>query len=120
MMTSPTVQQQTEHVGDIPVPRRAEQLVTVVGFDGSESAHRALDAATLLVSGREGTIEVVYAAHLSAGAEMRGSAVTQAHKAFDSAGLESADTVRNRLADVGCWHFHRRDGLIAHQLIAVA
>jgi nucleotide-binding universal stress UspA family protein len=120
MMTSPKVEQQTEHVGDLPVPRRAERLVIVVGFDGSESAHRALDAATILVSGRVGTIEVVYVAHVAPGAEMSAIALTEALKAFDSAEVQFADTVRDRLADVGCWHFQRRDGLIAHQLIAVA
>jgi nucleotide-binding universal stress UspA family protein len=120
MMTSPKVEQQIEHVGDIPVLRRAERLVVVVGFDGSEAAYRALDAATLLISGRVGTIEVVYVAHLAPGAEMSASALSESLKAFDSAELEFANTVGDRLADVACWHFHRRDGLIAHELITVA
>ena len=37
-------------------------VVLVVGFDGSEPAKRALDAAAALLRGREGRLEVVYVA----------------------------------------------------------
>ena len=121
MVTSPKVAKQIEHVGDMPVTRRAARLVVVVGFDGSESAYRALDAAALLISGRVGTVEIVYVAHVAAGAEMSSSALTESIKAFDSAELEFADAVRDRLADIEYrWRFQRRDGQIAHELIAVA
>jgi nucleotide-binding universal stress UspA family protein len=121
MATSAKPEQQIEHVGDIPVIRHAERLVVVVGFDGSESAYRALDAAALLISGRIGTVEVVYVAHIAAGAEMSATALTESLTAFDSAELEFADAVRDRLADIEFrWRFRRRDGPIAHELIAVA
>jgi nucleotide-binding universal stress UspA family protein len=125
MVTSPNVEQQIEHIiehiDDIPVIRRAERLVVVVGFDGSESAYRALDASALLISGRIGTVEVVYVAHMAAGAEMSASALTESLKAFDSVELELADVVRDRLADIESrWRFKRRDGHIAHELTAVA
>ena len=38
----------------------------VVGFDGSEPAYRALDAATQLISGRTASIVAVYVAYLPA------------------------------------------------------
>ena len=121
MVISQSVEQQIEHIDDIPVIHRAERLIVVVGFDGSESAYRALDASALLISGRVGTVEVVYVAHMAPGAEMSASALTESLKAFDSAELEFTDAVRDRLADIEYrWRFQRRDGLIAHELIAVA
>jgi len=121
MVISQSVEQQIEHIDDIPVIHRAERLIVVVGFDGSESAYRALDASALLISGRVGTVEVVYVAHMAPGAEMSASALTESLKAFDSAELEFTDAVRDRLADIESrWRFQRRDGLIAHELTAVA
>jgi nucleotide-binding universal stress UspA family protein len=121
MVTLPTVEQQIEHVDDIPVIRRAERLIVVVGFDGSESAYRALDASAVLISGRVGSIEVVYVAHIAPGAEMSASALAESLKAFDSVELEFADVVRDRLANIESrWRFQRRDGPIAHELTAVA
>jgi nucleotide-binding universal stress UspA family protein len=121
MVTSPIVDEKIEHAGDIPVIRRAKRLVVVVGFDGSESAYRALDASALLISGRVGTVEVVYVAHMAPGAEMSASSLAESLKAFDSVELEFADVVRDRMADIDYrWRFQRRDGLIAHELLAVA
>jgi hypothetical protein len=54
-MTAPDADRPIEQVSDIPPKRRAERLIAVVGFDGSESAYRALDAAALLIAGRVGT-----------------------------------------------------------------
>jgi nucleotide-binding universal stress UspA family protein len=121
MVTSPKVEQQMEHRDEIPVIRRAERLVVVVGFDGSESAYRALDASALLISGRTGTIEIVFVAHMASGAEMSADAVSESLKIFDSVEVEFAGAVRDRLSDIERrWHFQRRDGSIAHELIAVA
>lgn len=120
-MAPPTKEQQIEQVGGLPVLRRAERLVVVVGFDGSDSAFRALDASAILISGRVGTLEVVYVAHIASGTEMSPIALTESLKAFDIVELEMADAVRDRLADVEYrWRFQRRDGLIATELIAVA
>jgi nucleotide-binding universal stress UspA family protein len=124
MMTPLTTEQPIEEVRDTPVSRpirRAERLVVVVGFDGSESAARALDASALLISGRSGNVEVVFVAHLVSVAEMSTDGLSESLKAFDSVELECADAVRERLADVESrWRFQRRDGPIAHELIAVA
>ena len=42
-------------------------VFVVVGFDGSEPAQRALDAAARLLRDRDGRLEVVYVAHVPAG-----------------------------------------------------
>ena len=64
-----------EKLAEGPVASRSEHLVAVVGFDGSEPSFRALDAATLLIAGRVGTLEIVWVAHPAAGTEMSGSAL---------------------------------------------
>ncbi|MCU1491126.1 MAG: universal stress protein UspA [Acidimicrobiaceae bacterium] len=121
MVTSRKVGEHVERVGEIPVMRRAERLVVVVGFDGSESAYRALDASALLISGRIGTVEIVFVAHMVPGAEMSASALTESLKGFDSAEVELADAVRDRLADIeDRWRFQRRNGPVVHELLAVA
>ena len=100
---------------------RAGRLVVVIGFDGSESAYRALDASALLISGRVGAVEVVYVAHLAPGADMSATAFTESLNAFDTVQLEFADAVRDRLAGVESrWRFQRRDGSVARELISMA
>lgn len=97
------------------------RLLAVVGFDGSEPAYRALDAATRLISGRPGTIEVVYVAHQPFGTEMSADAGLEMMKGFDAAEHEFAEAVRSRMEGVEeRWHFQRRDGAIAHELALVA
>src|SRR5580704_3813430 len=68
VMPANTMEQRTEPVVQEPTGPIARRLAVVVGFDGSESAYRALDAATQLISGRPGRVVVVYVAHLSAAA----------------------------------------------------
>ncbi len=120
MVTSPKVEDHIDLMREGPAIRRAERLIVVVGFDGSESAYRALDASALLISGRVGTVEAVYVAHLATGAEMSPAALIESRNAFDSAELEFADAVRERLDLEHRWRFRRRDGSIARELIAVA
>jgi len=93
----------------------------VVGFDGSEPAVRALDAARRFISGRVGTIEVVYVAHLSVGAGMSSEAQVELRRDFDAAEAQFAEDVRVRMEDhEKRWRFQRRDGPIVHELLAVA
>src|SRR5439155_7278254 len=66
-------------------------VVVVVGFDGSEPAQRALDAAAGLLRGREGQLEVVHVAHVAASAGLSTQSETSA--------LASADNLERRLAD---------------------
>ena len=100
----------------------------VVGLDGSASSLRALDTAARLLNDRPGGMEVVYVAHLPAvaAAGLVGEASADMQQSFDDTARELADAVRARLqashlrAAAQRWHFQRRDGAIADNLIAVA
>jgi nucleotide-binding universal stress UspA family protein len=105
------------------------QVYAVVGFDGSAPALRALAAAARLLNDRPGGMEIVYVAHLSAlivGGDVGGRASAEVLHGFDDAARELADEVRAHLqashlrGAAQHWHFQRRDGAIAGQLIAVA
>jgi nucleotide-binding universal stress UspA family protein len=114
--------------GTIPGPPD-RQVYAVVGFDGSASAQRSLDAAARLLNDRPGGLEVVYVAHLpalNATADLAGFGAAEVRQSFDDAARELSDEVRARLQATHLrgaarrWHFQRRDGAIADQLIAVA
>jgi hypothetical protein len=100
----------------------------VVGFDGSASSLRALDTAARMLSGRPGGMEIVYVAHLPAmaAAGPAGQASADMPQSFDDTARELADEALARLraphlrAAAQRWHFQRRDGAIADNLIAVA
>ena len=105
------------------------QVYAVVGFDGSAPALRALDAASRLLNDRSGGMEIVYVAHLSAlaaGADMGGRASAEVLQSLDDATRELSAEVHAHLrathlrAAAQHWHFQRRDGAIADQLIAAA
>ena len=101
----------------------------VVGFDGSASSLRALDAAARLLHERPGGMEIIYVAHvpaIAAGADIGGNASAEVQQSFDDATRELSAEVRARLQATHLrgaaqrWHFQRRDGAIADELIAVA
>jgi nucleotide-binding universal stress UspA family protein len=100
----------------------------VVGLDGSDSSLRALDTTARLLNDRPGGMEVVYVAHLPAvaAAGLVGEASADMQQSFDDTARELAEQVRARLqashlrAAAQRWHFQRRDGAIADNLIAVA
>jgi nucleotide-binding universal stress UspA family protein len=105
------------------------QVYAVVGFDGSAPARHALDAAARLLNDRPGGMEIVYVAHLSAllaGGDVGGRASAEALQGFDDATRDLADEVRAHMQATHLrgaaqhWHFQRRDGAIADQLIAAA
>lgn len=105
------------------------RVYAVVGFDGSASALRALDAAARLLNDRPGAMEVVYVAHLSAllaAGDVGGRASVEVLQGFDDATRELSDEVRGHLQPTHLrgaaqrWHFQRRDGAIADELIAAA
>jgi nucleotide-binding universal stress UspA family protein len=121
VMSARSMNQWVESVVKTSAERSPARLLAVVGFDGSQSAYRALDAATQLISGRPGSIVVVYVAHLSASAELSPEAMVESLRGFDALQQELTDTVRSRLDGVEQrWSFQRRDGTIAHELIAAA
>jgi hypothetical protein len=105
------------------------QVYAVVGFDGSASARRALDAASRLLNDRPGGMEIVYVAHLSAlatAADVGGRTSAEVLQSLDDATRELSEEVHAHLQTPHLWgaaqhwHFQRRDGAIADQLIAVA
>jgi len=97
------------------------ELRLVVGYDGSAPAVRALDAAVNLLRGREGGIEVVYVAHLTATEMMSADAIAEMENIFDDMErdlrAQADDQLRGREER---WTFARRQGLIAEQLVAAA
>jgi nucleotide-binding universal stress UspA family protein len=103
-------------------------VYAVVGFDGSAPALRALDAASRLLNDRPGGMEIVYVAHLPAllAGDVGGRASAGVLQSFDDAARDLAAGVRARLqashlrGAAQHWHFQRRDGAIADQLIAAA
>ena len=113
--------------GTLPGPSD-RATYAVVGFDGSASSLRALDTAARLLNDRPGGMEIVYVAHVPAvaAAGLVGAASADLQQSFDDTSRELADEVRARLqashlrAAAQRWHFQRRDGAIADNLIAVA
>ena len=104
-----------------PGPVGSGRLLVIVGFDGSEPAYRALDAAMRLISDRVGIIEIVYVAHPSGGAGMSADAQIEIRKGFDAAEHDFAEAIRARMeGEEQRWRFQRRDGVIAHELLAAA
>ena len=105
------------------------RVYAVVGFDGSASSLRAVDAAARLLNDRPGGMEIVYVAHVSAiaaAADIGGEASAEVRQSFDDATRELSAEVRTHLQAAHLrgaaqrWHFQRRDGAIADELIAVA
>ena len=99
----------------------AGNLYLVVGYDGSPPATRALDAAVRLLSGRSGTIEVVYVAHLPSVDALSPGAVAEMEADFDDIAQELHTAASEQLRDrEERWQFQRREGLIPDELLAVA
>jgi nucleotide-binding universal stress UspA family protein len=96
-------------------------LHLVVGYDGSPPASRALDAATRLLQGREGRIDIVYVAQLSSLAMLSPGAIAELEEDFDEIAQELRASAAERLGPSGAaWEFERRQGIIADELLGVA
>jgi nucleotide-binding universal stress UspA family protein len=93
----------------------------VVGFDGTPSATRALDATIRLLTVRPGRIIVVWVANLTPMEELSADAVAIVEGDFDKVARELRSSAAERLDDSGVpWDFQWRQGPIAHELMAVA
>ena len=96
-------------------------LYLIVGYDGSAPATRALDAAVRLLSGRTGSIEVVYVAHLTTAEMMSADAIAEMEASFDELARElraqASEQLRGREER---WEFQRRQGSITDVLIEAA
>ena len=64
----------------------AARLHVVTGYDGSQPAARALDAAVDLLQRRQGNIDVVYIAHVPSVDMMSADALTRVEDDFDEIG----------------------------------
>ena len=96
-------------------------LRLVTGYDGSPPASRALDTATAVLQGRQGSIEVVYVAHVPSVDMMSADAIVQVEADFDNIEKELRACAATQLDGRGvAWTFQRRQGLIAGELIAAA
>jgi hypothetical protein len=104
-------------------------VYAIVGFDGSRSSLRAVDAAARLLHDRPGGMEIVYVAHLpaiTAAADLDGQVSAELRQGLDDTARELSAEVREHLqsshlrAAAQHWHFQRRDGAVADQLIAAA
>ena len=97
------------------------QLVLVVGYDGTEPSQRALGRAAEMLRDRAGRMEVVYVAHMPASVAFSAQAVASVRDGLDSEEQELARQVDEALASSGLkWHFQRRNGEIAPELLAAA
>jgi nucleotide-binding universal stress UspA family protein len=103
------------------IPRAAEKLHVVVGYDGSEPAVRALDAAVNLMRDRDGAIDVVYVAHLTSLEMMSADAIAEIEQGFDQIAEDLRAQAGTQLAGrEERWRFVRGQGVIPEQLIAAA
>ena len=111
-------ERQRAAVTDAPPPPR---LRVVVGYDGTQPAMRALDAAVRLIQGREGSIEVVYVANTPSVDLLAACAPGDGRAVFDETTLNLRAAAGVHLGDRGvAWEFHRRNGRVPTELIAAA
>jgi len=95
------------------------QLVLVVGFDGTEPAERALQTAVEMLEDSPGRMEVVYVAHVPASVALSALAVASLQDGLDQEEHDLAGRVEEVLRSTGVkWHFQRRNGEIAPELLA--
>jgi nucleotide-binding universal stress UspA family protein len=95
------------------------QLVLVVAYDGSEPAQRALGSAAEMLRDRAGRMEIVYVAHVPATVAFSAQALVSVQEGMDTEEQELAARVDQALGGTGLkWHFQRRNGEIAPELLA--
>lgn len=95
------------------------QLVLVVGYDGSEPAQRALVGAADMLRDRAGRIEAVFVAHMPSTVAFAAGAVAAVREGMDTEEDELLTSVDDTLRPLDIkWHFQRRNGEIAPQLLA--
>jgi nucleotide-binding universal stress UspA family protein len=98
-----------------------DHLVLVVGYDGTEPAQRALQAAGERLEDTPGRVEVVYVAHTPADVGFAPQALAPVMEGFDLEEGELKRRVDETLGPTGAkWHFQRRDGDIPTELLAAA
>jgi nucleotide-binding universal stress UspA family protein len=103
------------------IPPSAGKLRLIVGYDGSAPAVRALDAAVSLLRDRDGSIDVVYVAHLNSLEMMSGDAIGEMEASFEEiAGDLHAQADQQLTGREERWQFEQRQGVITEELVAAA
>jgi nucleotide-binding universal stress UspA family protein len=96
-----------------------DHLVVVVGYDGSEPAQRALRSAADMLQRAPGRIEVVFVAHMPVSAGLSAQAIPTFREGFDADEHVLEREVEEALGPRAVkWHFQRRNGEIAPELLA--
>jgi nucleotide-binding universal stress UspA family protein len=96
-------------------------LYLVVGYDGSDPAVRALNTAVSLLRGREGSVEVLYVAHLTTAEMMSADAIAEVEESFG----EIAEDLRTQAAEQlrgqeERWTFASGQGSVTELLVETA
>jgi nucleotide-binding universal stress UspA family protein len=93
--------------------------VFVVGYDGTDPAQRALLAAAGLSEDSAARVEVVFVAHMPVSVAFSAQAVPAARDGLDEEAQDLERQVEETLASRHVkWHFERRNGEIAPELLA--
>jgi nucleotide-binding universal stress UspA family protein len=96
-----------------------DQVVLVVGYDGTEPAQRALRAAADILERSPGRLEVVFVAHMPAAATFSAQAIPAFDEGFGQEAQDLERQVEEALAATDVkWHFQRRNGDIASEILS--
>jgi nucleotide-binding universal stress UspA family protein len=96
-------------------------VVVVVGYDDTDPSRRALLTAIEFLQERPGRLEVVFVAHLPSTLSLAAQAIAGAEEGLDAEAQELAKTADGILRDTDVkWHFQRRNGEIAPELLAAS
>jgi nucleotide-binding universal stress UspA family protein len=95
-------------------------LHLVTGYDGSPPAARALSRAVALLQGRQGSIDVVYVAHVPSVDMMSADALVEVEADFSEVEKELRASAAAELDGRVTWEFQSRRGPIAGELIEAA
>jgi nucleotide-binding universal stress UspA family protein len=99
----------------------AASLRLVTGYDGSPPASRAIEAATTLLRGRHGSIDIVYVTHAPGVDMLSPDALVQVEAGFSEMEKKLRSSAAAQLDGRGvAWELQRRHGMIARELIAAA
>lgn len=96
-------------------------LYMIVGYDGSDPAVRALDTAVALLRGREGSIEVLYVAHLTTAEMMSPDAIAEVEESFGEIAQDLRTQATEQLrGKEERWTFGSAQGVITDVLVDAA
>jgi nucleotide-binding universal stress UspA family protein len=96
-------------------------LLLVVGYDGTEPAERALRTAAEMLGDAPGRMEVVFVGHVPTTVAFSAQGVASVQEGLDEEEHDLAGRVEEVLQPTGIkWHFQRRNGEVALELLAAS